>query len=246
MHRLMAFHFTLNYSVKDLVGVVVFLALFFAAVFFAPEMGGYFIEAPNFEPANPLKTPTHIAPVWYFTPYYAILRAVPSFVGTQVWGVLAMGGAIVVMFFLPWLDQSPIKSIRYKGPTTKIAIAIFVVTFIVLGWLGTQPATASLTLMAQFFTLVYFLFYFLMPSYSRARGHATSGKSALFWFIVSAVMTVGTLIYWWTTTVSTDGSLATMVSVYSVLVLLILFTLGIKPLFIKPDAIKAIPERVTK
>jgi len=155
------------YSVKDIVGVVGFFILFLAVVFFAPDFFGYFIERPNFEPANPLKTPEHIAPVWYFTPFYAMLRAVPSFAGTQVWGVLVMGAALVILFFLPWLDRSPVKSIRYKGPIFKTAIAIFVVSFVVLGYLGTQPATAIATLMAQIFTALYFLFFLLMPVYSR-------------------------------------------------------------------------------
>jgi ubiquinol-cytochrome c reductase cytochrome b subunit len=155
------------YSVKDIVGVVGFFILFLAVVFFAPDFFGYFIERPNFEPANPLKTPDHIAPVWYFTPFYAMLRAVPSFAGTQVWGVLVMGAALVILFFLPWLDRSPVKSIRYKGPIFKAAIAIFVVSFVVLGYLGTQPATPIATLLAQIFTALYFLFFLLMPVYSR-------------------------------------------------------------------------------
>ena len=155
------------YSVKDIVGVVGFFILFLAVVFFAPDFFGYFLETPNFEPANPLKTPVHIAPVWYFTPFYAMLRAVPSFAGTQVWGVLVMGAALVILFFLPWLDRSPVKSIRYKGPIFKVAIAIFIVSFVVLGYLGTQPATALATLLAQIFTALYFLFFLLMPVYSK-------------------------------------------------------------------------------
>jgi ubiquinol-cytochrome c reductase cytochrome b subunit len=155
------------YSVKDIAGVVVFLFLFLAVVFFAPDFFGYFLEKPNFEPANPLKTPEHIAPVWYFTPFYAMLRAVPSFAGTQVWGVLVMGAALVILFFLPWLDRSPVKSIRYKGPIFKTAIGIFVVSFVVLGYLGTQPATPIATLLAQIFTALYFLFFLLMPVYSK-------------------------------------------------------------------------------
>ncbi len=137
------------YTVKDIVGVVVFLIFFAIIVFFIPDGGGYFLEPPNFEPADPLKTPLHIAPVWYFTPFYAILRAVPSFAGTQVWGVIAMGAAVVILFFLPWLDRSPVKSIRYRGPIYKIALALFVVNFLVLGWLGTQPVSEGKTLMAQ-------------------------------------------------------------------------------------------------
>ena len=111
------------YSVKDTFCAVAFLCLFAMAIFFAPEMGGYFLEYPNFEPANSLKTPEHIAPVWYFTPYYAILRAVPPFLGTQVWGVLAMGLSIVFLFALPWLDNSPVRFY----PLSRLAIQISVV-----------------------------------------------------------------------------------------------------------------------
>ncbi|MCB1861467.1 MAG: cytochrome b N-terminal domain-containing protein [Chromatiaceae bacterium] len=155
------------YSVKDIAGVAGFLFLFAAAVFFAPEMGGYFLEHPNFEPANPLKTPEHIAPVWYFTPFYAILRAVPSMAGSAFPGVVAMGAAIVLIFFLPWLDRSPVKSIRYKGMLFKVWLGIFVVAFIVLGWLGVQPATPILTILAQVCTFLYFAFFLLMPIYSK-------------------------------------------------------------------------------
>lgn len=155
------------YSVKDIAGVIGFLILFLAVVFFAPEMGGYFLEPPNFEPANPLKTPEHIAPVWYFTPFYAILRAVPSFAGTQVWGVIAMGAAIAVFFFLPWLDRSPVKSIRYKGPIFKGMIAMFVVVFIILGYLGMLAPTPMGTLMSQICTILYFVFFLAMPIYSK-------------------------------------------------------------------------------
>ncbi len=155
------------YSVKDIAGVVGFLIIFLGIVFFAPEMGGYFLEAPNFEPANPLQTPEHIAPVWYFTPFYAILRAVPSFAGTQVWGVIAMFASIIVLFFLPWLDKSPVKSIRYKGPIFKAMIAMFVVVFFVLGYLGMQPPSPMGTLMAQICTILYFVFFLAMPIYSK-------------------------------------------------------------------------------
>ncbi len=155
------------YSVKDIAGVAGFLFLFAAALFYAPEMGGYFIEHPNFEPANPLKTPEHIAPVWYFTPFYAILRAIPSMAGSAFPGVLAMGASIVVFFFLPWLDRSPVKSVRYKGPITKAMIGMFVVVFIVLGWLGTQASTPALTLLAQVCTFLYFAFFLLMPIWSK-------------------------------------------------------------------------------
>ena len=150
------------YTVKDIVGVVVFLIIFCAVVFFQPEMGGYFLEANNFIPADPLKTPEHIAPVWYFTPFYAILRAIPS----QFGGVVAMGAAVLLFCLLPWLDRSPVKSIRYRGWNYKIALALFTVSFIVLGWLGLQPATTTYTWMARLFTLIYFLFFLLMPFYT--------------------------------------------------------------------------------
>ena len=150
------------YTVKDIVGVVVFLIIFCAVVFFQPEMGGYFLEANNFIPADPLKTPEHIAPVWYFTPFYAILRAVPS----QFGGVVAMGAATLLFFFLPWLDRSPVKSIRYRGRKYKTALALFTVSFLALGWLGLQPATVTYTWMARVFALVYFLFFLLMPFYT--------------------------------------------------------------------------------
>ncbi|MEW8507435.1 MAG: cytochrome b N-terminal domain-containing protein [Candidatus Thiodiazotropha sp.] len=155
------------YSVKDIAGVAGFLFLFAAVVFFAPEMGGYFIEHPNFEPANPLKTPEHIAPVWYFTPFYAILRAVPSIAGSAFPGVVAMFASILILFFLPWLDRSPVKSIRYKGMLYKIMLWLFVIDFIILGFLGTQPTTDLYKFMAQVGTIYYFAFFVLMPVYSK-------------------------------------------------------------------------------
>ncbi|CDI01298.1 MAG: cytochrome bc complex cytochrome b subunit [Candidatus Competibacter denitrificans] len=151
------------YTVKDLVGVMVFLLFFAVIIFFTPEMGGYFLEHPNFDPANPLQTPLHIAPVWYFTPFYAMLRAVPSFAGTQVWGVLVMGAAIVILFFLPWLDRSPVKSIRYRGFSFKLSLAVFVVSFLILGYLGALPTTPGRTSLAQICTFLYFGFFFVLP-----------------------------------------------------------------------------------
>ncbi|CEA02984.1 putative cytochrome b [Pseudomonas saudimassiliensis] len=155
------------YTVKDIVGVVVFLFVFCAVVFFFPEMGGYFLEKPNFEISNPLKTPDHIAPVWYFTPFYAILRAVPAIGGSAFPGVLAMGAAIAVLFVLPWLDRSPVKSIRYKGWLSKLWLVIFCVSFVVLGVLGAIPATPGRTLLSQVCTVLYFAFFILMPFYTR-------------------------------------------------------------------------------
>ncbi len=155
------------YTVKDILGVVVFLIVFSAIVFFAPELGGYFLEANNFIPADPLKTPAHIAPVWYFTPYYAILRAVPPLLGSQFPGVLLMGVAVLIFFALPWLDKSPVKSIRYRGPIYKWFLAAFVISFIGLGWLGILPATPLYTWIARGLSVVYFAFFLLMPWYTK-------------------------------------------------------------------------------
>ncbi|BAN70035.1 cytochrome b [endosymbiont of unidentified scaly snail isolate Monju] len=155
------------YSVKDIFGVGVFLIFFTAVIFFWPDFGGLFLEAPNFEPANPLKTPPHIAPVWYFTPFYAMLRAVPPMFNSQFPGVVVMFASILIMFFLPWLDRSPVKSVRYKGPLFKFALAVFAVTFVVLAYLGLQPVTPTKTLLARIFTGVYFAFFLLMPWYSK-------------------------------------------------------------------------------
>ncbi len=147
------------YTVKDLVGVVVFLIFFSVVVFFAPEMGGFFLEHPNFEPANPMKTPEHIAPVWYFTPFYAILRAVPDKLG----GVIAMVGAIVILFFLPWLDRSPVKSIRYRGFAFKAILTLFVTSFLILGYLGALPPSPGRTALAQICSVIYFAFFAVLP-----------------------------------------------------------------------------------
>jgi ubiquinol-cytochrome c reductase cytochrome b subunit len=167
------------YTVKDLVGVVVFLMVFTLIVFFAPEMGGYFLEYNNFVPADPLTTPAHIAPVWYFTPYYSILRAVPPLLGSQFPGVLAMGLAVMILFFLPWLDRGKVKSIRYRGNVYKTWLALFIVSFFVLGYLGVKPTNVwgqfgpwlanaeRSVVVARIFTVIYFLFFLLMPWYTK-------------------------------------------------------------------------------
>jgi ubiquinol-cytochrome c reductase cytochrome b subunit len=151
------------YTVKDLVGVVVFLFVFSAVVFFYPEMGGYFLEKPNFEQANAFKTPEHIAPVWYFTPFYAILRAIPD----KLMGVIAMGSAIAILFVLPWLDRSPVKSMRYKGWLSRIALAAFCVAFVILGYLGVQAPTPTGTVVSRICAVVYFAYFLTMPFYTR-------------------------------------------------------------------------------
>ena len=198
------------YTVHDLVGVAGFLLVFAAIVFFAPEMGGYFLEFNNFIPADSLKTPPHIAPVWYFTPFYSMLRAttdeftwvlagasvlgaiallvksnlkgilrvaVPGIlivvavllraIDAKFWGVVAMGGTVVILFFLPWLDHSPVKSIRYRPTWHKWIYGIFMVNFLVLGYIGTQPPSPPLNLTSQIGTLLYLAFFFLMPVWSR-------------------------------------------------------------------------------
>ena len=198
------------YTVKDTLGVMVFLAIFAIIMFFMPELGGYFLEYNNFIPADPLKTPAHIAPVWYFTPYYSILRATTAdfmyvlalavivyaitvlrtrhfggmtklitvvvsavllvgffTIDAKVWGVALMGLATLIFFLLPWLDVSPVKSIRYKGPLFKTALTLFVIVFLVLGYYGTQSVTDVGTYVSQVCTLLYFAFFLLMPWYTR-------------------------------------------------------------------------------
>ena len=151
------------YTVKDLMGFVAFAIIFALIVFFAPTVGGYFLEAANFDPANRLQTPEHIAPVWYFTPYYAILRAIPN----KLFGVIGMGAGVLIFFFLPWLDRSPVKSIRYRGGLYKTFIGLFVISFLMLGYLGLHPATTTNTYLSRVFSILYFAFFILMPWYSK-------------------------------------------------------------------------------
>ena len=169
-HPLDGIPFHPYYTVKDSVGIVVFLMLFSIVVFFAPEMGGYFLEANNFLPADPLKTPLLIAPVWYFTPFYSILRAntVNFFwLDAKLWGVIFMGLGVMVLFLLPWLDRSQVRSIRYRGKLYKFALGVFVVSFLILGYLGVLPPTPGRTLVAQICTVLYFLFFLLMPVFTK-------------------------------------------------------------------------------
>lgn len=150
------------YTVKDLVGVVVFLFIFSLVVFFTPKMGGMFLEPDNFLPANPMVTPPEIAPVWYMTPFYAMLRAIPN----KLLGLMTMAAGVAIMFVLPWLDRSRVRSIRYKGTYSKIAITVFVICFIGLGYLGHEGVSPLRTMMARIFTVGYFGFFLLMPFYS--------------------------------------------------------------------------------
>ncbi|MGH8550770.1 MAG: cytochrome b [Methylococcales bacterium] len=151
------------YTVKDIAGAAVFLIVFAVIVFYMPEMGGLFLESENFIPANNLTTPEHIVALWYLTPFYSILRAIPDKFG----GVITMGVAILILFILPWLDKSPIKSIRYRGKIFKYALTIFAVSFVFLGYLGTRPATPVAMIFARIFTVLYFGFFLLMPFYTR-------------------------------------------------------------------------------
>lgn len=158
------------YTVHDVHAIVVFLFIFCAVLFFAPEMGGFFLEKPNFTEANPLVTPEVIAPVWYYTPYYSMLRAVTyPFLGidAKLWGLIIMAGAILIPAALPWLDKSPVKSIRYKGVISKVMLALLVISFFVLGYLGVKAPTPGRTLVAQIGTLIYFSYFVLMPWYTR-------------------------------------------------------------------------------
>lgn len=148
---------------KDLVAFTIFCAAFAYVMFFNPEMGGFFLEPPNFEPANALKTPEHIAPVWYFTPFYAILRAVPD----KLFGVILMFAAIVMLALLPWLDRCKVRSVKYRCGLHKVNLTVFVISFVILGWLGIKPATPTYTLMSQFFSFTYFGFFGLLWLYSK-------------------------------------------------------------------------------
>jgi ubiquinol-cytochrome c reductase cytochrome b subunit len=146
------------YTVKDIVGVVVFLFFFSVIMFYFPDGGGYMLEHANFIAADPLKTPEHIAPVWYFTPFYAILRAVPD----KLMGVGAMFGAIAVLFVLPWIDRCKVKSIRYRSGIFKANLIMFCVSFVVLGWLAMQPVNETITFLSRLFSFLYFAFFAIL------------------------------------------------------------------------------------
>jgi len=225
------------YSVKDILGVSVFLFIFALVIFYAPEMGGWFLEKDNFIPANSLKTPEHIVPLWYFTPFYAILRAVPSVAGSAFAGVAAMGAAQVLLFLLPWLDRSPVKSIRYRGPLFRLALTLFVISFIFLGYLGTQASADTTlfvnnTILAQTFSIIYFLFFLLMPIYTmieKKRG-AT--------FIAAMVLLAISLLF------ITIGLLFTK-PILSVLGFELLISYFMLHILILVDKDKPVPTRVT-
>jgi ubiquinol-cytochrome c reductase cytochrome b subunit len=151
------------YTVHDAAGVIFFLIGFFAIVFFAPGIGGYFLEDANYEPANALQTPPHIRPMWYFTPFYAILRAVPN----KLLGVMLMGSAVLILYALPWLDRSRVRSMRYRGWISNSFLGAFAVSFVALGYIGMRPTSPLLTQIARMLVFVYFAFFLLMPWYTR-------------------------------------------------------------------------------
>ncbi len=176
------------YTVHDLIGICCFLFIFCYVIFFTPEMGGYFLELANFEEANNLKTPTHIAPVWYFTPYYAVLRAVTLEIDLGVFtltakflGFLAMVAAIVVLFFLPWLDRSKVKSLRYRGQITRLMLLAFASMFVILGYLGVKAPTEGRTFLSQIATTFYFAYFFTMPVWTNP--DKAKAKSPVSWIL---------------------------------------------------------------
>lgn len=229
------------YTVKDVFGVGVFLIFFAAVIFFAPEFGGWFLEKDNFIPADGLKTPEHIVPLWYFTPFYAILRAMtyPLFgVDAKLWGVIAMGGAIVVLFLLPWLDRNPIKSVRYRGPLFKLFLAVFAITFIILGYLGTQPATGLYTELAFRFSELYFSFFILMIVYSTARNR----NGYFIWFGVLMALTTAYDIARYTPDDAVKAGY--LIKTWFIpLAYYVVFLLS--PVFTQLNEPKPVPERVT-
>ncbi|WP_298634736.1 ubiquinol-cytochrome c reductase [uncultured Umboniibacter sp.] len=232
------------YTVHDLQAIAVFLFIFCAVLFFMPEMGGFFLEYANFEEANNLKTPEHIAPVWYFTPFYAMLRAVTIDIGplsSKFLGFIVMGAAIAVLFVLPWLDRAKARSVRYKGKVTFIMLGLFVSSFIILGVLGVKAATPSRTVLSQLTTTIYFAFLLGMPWWSRA-GIKTTGTYVSMWFW--GVLIAGISLSAISTTMSGTETDVHMIAtaVYGLIVAGIFF---IMPWLVAADSEKQEPERVT-
>ena len=219
------------YTVKDVVGTVVFLFIFALVVFFAPEMGGYFLEHANFEPANPLATPEHIAPVWYFTPFYTVLRAIPN----PFWGVVAMGAAVFILFLLPWIDKNVVKSIRYRCTLYKVNLFVFLVAFVWLGYLGTQAVSPMASQMALRLSELYFLFFAVLAIYSTQRSVGYYIK----WFVIF----VGLITFydWY----RNNPEIAGLTWKTWVIPVAYLFVTLIGAAFTNLDQDKPVPERVT-
>ncbi|TLM76906.1 ubiquinol-cytochrome c reductase [Microbulbifer harenosus] len=223
------------YTVHDLVGVAVFLFAFCVVVFFFPEMGGFFLEYANFEEANPLKTPPHIAPVWYFTPFYAVLRAVTMDIGpltAKFLGLVAMGAAIAILFVLPWLDKSPVKSIRYKGVLPKLLLLVFAAVFIILGYLGVKSPTPGRNFLAQVATLFYFAFFVTMPIWT----NPTTRKGMASWIVSGAFG----FMFLWMAVVNWKASLFVCV-----LSLVFAAFFAALPWLTSRDVVHPVPDRVT-
>ena len=220
------------YTVKDLMGAAVCLFLFAAVLFFVPEFGGWFLETANFEPADPLKTPEHIVPVWYFTPYYAILRAIPD----KVTGVLAMGGAVLIFLFLPWIDRHPVKSLRYRGLLFKLLLLFFAITFVVLGYLGTQPPTPARAELGLRLGELYFSFFLVLWWYSRDRG---SGSTWSLLAVLALAFAIIDAIRW-------DSETGVLIAISALLPLVYYALFMVGPL-VSPrlNACGNVPERVT-
>ena len=218
-------------TIKDMVGICVFLFIFSIVVFYAPEMGGYFLEHANFVPANALVTPEHIAPVWYFTPFYSILRAIPD----PQFGALAMLLSIIVLFFLPWIDTNPIKSIRYRSTLFKVNLFIFVIAFMILGWLGVKAVTPLYSELALRFSQVYFLFFILLYFYS-------SSRNKIFTYIFMATILGIIFIYDFFRLAGAD---LTYLSVGFLSLVLYVIFMFMSPIFTKLNSEKQVPSRVT-
>jgi ubiquinol-cytochrome c reductase cytochrome b subunit len=220
------------YTVKDLFGVGVFLILFAFVVFFAPEGGGWFLEHANFVPADPLKTPEHIVPVWYFTPYYAILRAIPD----KLTGVLAMGAAVMILFLLPWLDRHPVRSVRYRSVLFKAALGVFAVTFIILGYLGTQPADALYSEIGLRLSTLYFAFFLVLWLYSKER------PAGFLWLVFAIVVLLALMI----DAIRFEPGKGAMMAWAGLVPLgyFVVFILG--PVYTSLNESRPVPDRVTK
>lgn len=219
------------YSVKDIVGVIVFMMFFAAIMFFAPEMDGYFLEHANFVPANPLQTPEHIAPVWYFTPFYTMLRAVPD----PFLGVVAMGGGVVILMFLPWIDNNPIKSIRYRSMLHKINLFFFVAVFFYIGYLGVKAPEPVLSELGLRFSEVYFVFFYVLWFHSKTRDAKFSFMSLIGWMGLFSLNDFARYI-------EGSGELIMMGWFIPGIYLAVMF---LAPLYTNLNAEKTVPERVT-
>jgi len=219
------------YTVKDLWGVGVFLVLFAIVVFYAPEFGGWFLESANFVPANPLQTPDHILPVWYFTPYYAILRAIPD----KLTGVIAMFAAVLIFFVVPWLDRHPVKSVRYRSKLFRLLLIVFAVTFLVLGWLGVEAPTPGKSELGLRLGELYFAFFLMLWVYSKERTAAFS--YGLFLALVVLLMIFDSIRY--------DASKQALMMWSALLPLGYFIVFLLLPVHTRLNESRAVPERVT-